>query len=461
MKTKENNGMSFGRKMLQRVGYALGGFGGQFPKTLVDTFTSVFLVTAAGIDAVHVAALLMVTEIIDAISDYLMGIAIDATKCKFGRNRLWMLIAIPVTVVGLIALFSTPFSSSYAMKIVWAFVAYVMVTTGQTMVSVASNAIVPFLSFEPKERGLLVSLKLMLSMVGSMAITGVVSNIVNITGGSEAVGGYTKAAVAIGVIFAVITAFSVATLKEKNYEGVVKADKPKSNAWKDIVLLAKSKNYMICLIIGFCAMLVNIAMTNGAPYYAGYVLGNDRMTGSILMPIMGGSLVPMLLMSFLAKRFKKKQIITAGAIGGIVFNIAILLAGSNGMLLSVFSLLEGISFGFAYVSFFVMQPDIVDEVAYKTGRVISGLQAALAGFASNLGSACAMSMVAWLIGIAGFEAEAAVQSDAVLLAIRVGTFIIPTIAMAVILIVVRFYDLDDHYAEIRAALGDKKSEPEA
>lgn len=456
METKKE--LSFVARWLQRIGYAMGGFGGQFPKTLVDTFTSVFLVTAAGIEATHVAALLLVTEIIDAISDYLMGIAIDATKCKFGKNRLWMLIAIPVTFIGLVALFSIPGQVNYGLKIVWAFVAYVCVTTGQTMVSVASNAIIPFLSFDPKERGVLVSSKLILSMAGSMAITGVVSSIVDITGGAEAVSSYAKAAVAIGVIFAIITAFAVATLHEKNYEGNLKKETEKTNPLKDIVTLFKTKNYRIVVLMGFACMLIQIAMMNGAPYYAGYVLGDDKMTGSILMPIMGGSMIAMLLTGFLAKKFKKKHIISFGVIVGAILCVALLFVGDNGGLLSAISLLEGVSFGLAYVSFFTIQPDVVDEVAYENGRVMSGLQAAIAGFACNLGSAGAMSMIAWLIGIAGFDATAAVQSEAVMNAIRIGTFVVPAIAMVVVLIAIQFYDLDDRYAEIRAALSEKKEE---
>lgn len=458
MKTKETHELSFGKRWLQRIGLALGGFGGQFPKTLVDTFTSVFLLTAVGINGVHLAAILFIAEIVDAISDYLMGIAIDATKSKLGKNRFWMLVSIPVTVIGLIALFSIPADTAYGLKLVWATIAYIIVTTGQTMVSVASNAIVPFLSFDPKERGILVSMKLLLSMVGSMAISGVISAVVNLTGGAESIASYTRAAVAIGVIFSVITAISVACLKEKNYEGNVKKSEEKSNPLKDLGILLKTKNYRIVLIIGFLCMMVNISMTNGAPYYAGYVLGNDRLTGSILMPIMGGSLVPMLLMGFLTKRFKKKQIISVGAIGGIIFNIAIMLVGSNGMLLTVFSLLEGASFGLAYVSFFVVQPDVVDEVAYDSGRVMAGLQAAIAGFASNLGSAFAMSMVSGLVGAAGFVQDSATQSETVQWAIRLGTFIIPTIAMVIVLIVVRSYDLDDRYAEIKAALSERKAD---
>lgn len=270
MKVKEKHELSFGKRWAQRIGLALGGFGTQFPKTLVDTFTSVFLLTAVGIDGVHLAAILFIAEIIDAISDYVMGVAIDATKSKLGKNRFWMLVSIPVTVIGLIALFSIPADTAYGLKLVWATVAYIIVTTGQTMVSVATNAIVPFLSFDPKERGILVSAKLILSMCGSMGIAGVVSAVVNLTGGAEAVGDYAKAAVGIGLIFAVITAFSVATLREHNYEGNLKKTEKKSNALKDLGILLKTKNYCVLLVMGFLCMLVQIAMMNGAPFYAGY-----------------------------------------------------------------------------------------------------------------------------------------------------------------------------------------------
>ena len=447
----ENKELSAGKRWLQRIGLALSGFGGQIPKTLVDTFASVFLVTAVGISPAHIATMLLVSKIIDAITDYLVGVAIDKTKVKIGRNRFWMLLSIPVTVTGLVMLFMAPGFGDGG-KLAWAYISYNIVVLGLTMASVSANAIVPFLSSDPKERGIMVSAKLMLSMVGSMAVTGLVSALVNLTGGAESVPAYTKAAMAIGVVFAVIIAFSVFTLHEKDYE-LPKKEGKKSNPLKDLGILFTSKNFIIVLVMGIMCMITQMAMTNGAPYYAGYALGDDKLTGSILMPVMGGALIPMLLMGFLSKRFTKKQIVTFGAIGGIVFCGLQMLAGSNGILLTIFSLLEGASFGMAYVSFFAMQPDVIDEVAYKSGQVMSGLQSALAGFACNLGAAIAAAAVTWMIGLGGFKQELTVQPEGVATFARLGTFVLPIAAMVVILIAIQFYDFDKHAEEVRTALG--------
>ena len=260
-----NKELSKGQRILQVIGYAMAGLSGQVPKTLVDTFCSVFLVTAAGLSAGHVAILLLVSKIVDAISDYLIGIAIDATKAKMGRNRLWMLISIPLTFAGVVTLFMSPSGFSYNAKLVWAYAAYILVTTGLTCASVACNAIVPFLSSDPGERGFLVSIKLFLSMIGSMAITGVVSSLVQLTGGADAVSGYTKVAVAVGVIFSVVIFFAVLTLHERNYDVAKKAEGPakmeRSNPLKDISILVKTKNYMILLLIGFCCMFSYIIIS--------------------------------------------------------------------------------------------------------------------------------------------------------------------------------------------------------
>lgn len=443
--------LSRGQKVLQTIGYALSGFGGQIPKTLVDTFASVFLVTAVGISPTQIALMLLISKIIDAITDYLVGVWIDMTHCRFGRNRLWMLISIPTTVVGLIMLFTAP-GFSAGMKLAWAYLSYNIVIFGLTMASVSANAIIPFLSSDPGERGMLVSAKLLLSMVGSMAVTGLISAMVNITGGAESVASYTKAAGMIGLVFAVVMCFAVATLHEKDYVIPVK-EGTKSNPIKDLQTLFTTKNYLIVLVMGFGCMLVQIGMTNGAAYYAGYVLGDDALTGAILMPIMAGSMVPMLLMGILSRKMSKKRIVSVGSLIGAILCIVITLVGANRIALILFSLLEGVSFGMAYVTFFAMQPDVVDEVAYRCGHVMSGLQSSLAGFACNLGSAVAAATVAGLIGAAGYEAGVAQQSENVLRAIRIGTFLVPAAMMILLLIVIQFYDLDDHYAEIRAALG--------
>ena len=285
-----------------------------------------------------------------------------------------------------------------------------------------------------------------------MGVTGLVSSLVNLTGGADSISSYTKAAVAIGVVFAVIMAFSIITLHENDYEISEEKKVEKSNPLKDLGILIKTKNYLIVLAMGFICMFTQICMTSGAAYYAGYCLGDDKLTGSILMPIMGGAIIPMLLMGVLSKKLSKKNIVTLGCVAGIVFCLLILVIGANAGALMAVSLLEGISFGMAYVIFFAMQPDVVDEVACKHGRVMAGLQASLAGFACNLGSAVAASAVTGLIGKAGFDAALSVQPETVAQASK-GAFIMPMIAMAVGIVLIRFFDSDEVFSEYRKQLG--------
>ena len=457
------NELSTGRKWLQRIGYAFSGFGGQVPKTLVDTFTSIFLLTAVGLKAADIAVMLLVAKIVDGITDYLVGIAIDATKCKFGKNRLWMLLSIPVTFVGVIMLFSSPGGFSYGMKLAWAYVSYILVTLGLTMAAVSANAIIPFLSFDPQERGALVSSKALLSMVGSLVVTGAVSALVNLTGGADAVSSYTKAAVAVGLVFAVMIAFGVFTLHETNFDTSLKdenGEKVKSNPIKDILILVKTKNYLILLVIGFLSTFTQVAIMNGAPYFAGYVLGNSGLTASILMPFMVGCMIPMALLSFLTKKFTKKTVVSIGAVLGAVLCVLLVIFGNTPIALALFSALTGVGFGMTYVTFFAMQPEVVDEVAYRHGRVMSGLQASIAGFACNLGSAFASSAVVALIGMSGFNADLATQTASTQMVIRLAAFIVPAISLLLILVFIRFYDLDEKYDEIRRALGRTDDGPD-
>ncbi len=97
-------------KWRQRLGIGVCAYAGSLADFMVSTYLLYYLTNALKLNLASIAGLLVIVRVIDAVGNYFIGLAIDATKSRFGRNRLWMMISVPFVVAGLIGTFTVPSS---------------------------------------------------------------------------------------------------------------------------------------------------------------------------------------------------------------------------------------------------------------------------------------------------------------------------------------------------------------
>lgn len=69
---------------------------------------------------------MLITRILDGVSDLGMGVIIDHTHTRWGKARPWVLITAPLMGIGLILTFSVPNCLSENGKIAYAVVTYIL-----------------------------------------------------------------------------------------------------------------------------------------------------------------------------------------------------------------------------------------------------------------------------------------------------------------------------------------------
>lgn len=112
------------KQILERFSYGCGDFGCNIIYTAMSAFLLFYYTDYAGVSALAVGTIMMVSRIFDGISDIIMGVIVDRTKSKFGKARPWILrMCIPFTVCGVL-LFSVPASWGQTAKLVYIFVTY-------------------------------------------------------------------------------------------------------------------------------------------------------------------------------------------------------------------------------------------------------------------------------------------------------------------------------------------------
>ena len=114
------------------IGYSFGGLGFSISNMLMLTYLTFFLTDIFEITPMVVATLMLVSRVVDAVTDPLMGFIADHTKAKMGRYRFWMAVGAPLLGIAIFLLFRSP-DLSPTMKIVYVYAIYIFYSLAITI----------------------------------------------------------------------------------------------------------------------------------------------------------------------------------------------------------------------------------------------------------------------------------------------------------------------------------------
>ncbi|MEM9045910.1 MAG: MFS transporter [Pseudomonadota bacterium] len=93
------------------------------------TYVTPFYVAERGVDLAAIGAAWIAIRLFDAVSDPAMGWLSDRTKLKWGRRRIWLVVAAPLVVIACWQVFVPPADAGLGHAVLWLF----LLTLGWTM----------------------------------------------------------------------------------------------------------------------------------------------------------------------------------------------------------------------------------------------------------------------------------------------------------------------------------------
>ena len=145
-----------------------------------------FYTDKVGIAAATVGTIMLITKLINAIADLLMGRIVDATKSKYGKARPWILwMALPA-MASIILLFTVPAEASSTVKTI-----YALATVAFASAIVYTGIAIPFGSLmamrtrSVEERGKMGLTRTIFGYIIGMIISIALIPITNMLGGSQ------------------------------------------------------------------------------------------------------------------------------------------------------------------------------------------------------------------------------------------------------------------------------------
>lgn len=450
------------------LGYLIGPAGALLLNAVLATYLNVYYTDVLNLTGVWGGLFLMIfpiiSKIIDAITNVIMGYIIDRTKTKHGKARPWLLLSAPLVAITGILLFTVP-TGNETVQIIWIMISYnLFYSIAYTIYNMSHNLMVPLSTRNTTDRGGLSVFNQIATIMMSGILVALVFPMVimPMLGVDRSKWIFTMSLLSI-LAFPLILLEYYFT-KERVTEETV-GDEDTVSFKKQLKIIFTDK-YMIIIYVYFLIYTIGTSFKNlGLVYFCNYVLGtyNDGITQT-LVSVLGG--IPMGIGIFavwpLAKKFGKRNVTLWGfvlyAIGGVICWIA----PTNMVVVLVGQFIKNIGgLPCAYV-FMALFADVLDHIEWKSKLRCDGIAMSVYNIIAVASVGICTGVFNMMLAAAGYvaptlntagETIATVQSAAVQGTITfafVGLEVITAIILVVILLFLNVEkDIDRKQAEIR------------
>ncbi|MBS3755304.1 MAG: MFS transporter [Desulfobacterales bacterium] len=414
-----------------------------------------FYTDVVGVHISALGAILLIVRLFDAFTDPVIGIFSDRLNTPMGRRRPLIAAGGVLTVFAIALLFNPPGAMGahsaglYFMALIFALFLF------WTVVIVPYESLGPELTFDYNERTALFSTRdgaLIAGTVIAAAMPGAVRWAAGLDSSpaGERQTFFILSLIYIPLILGACT-WCVAAFRER----------PRAAVRSDLRIVAwiraslANRPFRILLIAYTISAIGNNLPATLILYYVEYVLGSPRADLFLALYFVTG-IVFLPMWVYLARRTGKKAAwIASMAINTGAFFWVFFLGAGDETLYGILVFLSGIGFGATLAIPSAIQADVIDYDELLAGERREGLYISLWSIAKKLAAAAGVGFGLALLGGSGYR-PGVVQSDSVVLTLRVLYALVPCLCNALAIVIALYYPISGEiHRQIRGAIGER------
>ena len=446
-------------KFQEKLGYGLGDTASNFFFQVFNLFLLYYYTDVFGLAPAAVGTMFLVTKIVDAISDPVMGLIADRTNSRWGKFRPYLLwAAIPYGLCGYAMFVSPDFSATG--KLIYAYATYTLMMLIYTVINVPYSALMGVISPSSAERTKVASYRFICAFSAGWLIATFVTPLKNLLGGGNEELGFRLTMMIFAVISIVLFWMCFASTKER-----VHPEQASSNVRSDLRTLLGNGPWIALFFSGIFA-LTNVAMRGGATvFYFKYYVGDDGTPlflifdkTAVFLSLSTFALIGGVMMTqFLCKRFDKRHLMIALTLGNAVAMSAFyFIPPEQYWLMVAVGSLGTFIVGPTPALVWSMYADCADYGEWKSGRRTTALIFSGAQFAQKLGLAVGAGLSGYILFLFGFVSNE-LQSSTSMAGIRLMFSVFPAILAVLSAVAIIFYRLDgDRVKQIERELAERR-----
>lgn len=441
--------MSFGEK----VSYGTGDFASNLMWGVIGSFLLYFYTDVALIPVAATGTIFLVSRILDAFIDPVIGGFIDRTNSKWGRTKPYIMFGI-IPLCVLYVLTFTTIGTSNATKIIYAYITYIITGILYSVVNIPYGALMPLMTRDSNEKTQLSSFRMIGMALGNIFVTACTMPLVNILGNGNQQRGFLLTT----ILFAVIGFFSFMVITKnckERYLEVANNSREKISVIETYKTAFRNGPWVVTVLFALFSFIRLGAFVAIAIYFCLQVLKNPAMV-SIILPLMyvGAFSASIFTPAFIRKFKYRKGNIIGLAVMALSFCVMPFFVKNQVMFIGIYfigQLFGGITSG----TVFGMTADSVDYNEWKFGKRSEGTLYAGYSFATKVGMAIGGAIVGYLLAFGGYDAANVTESAVSY--INVLFYLVPAVCTILQIVIVLFYKLDKIYPQIVEELNKRRA----
>lgn len=464
------------KKSEKWLGYLLGPSGALLLNAVLATYLNVYYTDVLKLTTIWGGAFLtvfpIISKVIDAITNVIMGYIIDHTKTAQGKARPWLFLSAPLLLISGILLFVVP-QGNETVQVIWVMLSYnLFYSFAYTIYNMSHNLMVPLSTRNTEQRGSLS----VFNQISTIMMSGIIVALIFPMLIMPQLGvDKSKWIVTMSILSCLalpLTLMEYYFTKERvTMEDINKKEEEKI-PYKNLLKAIFTDKYMVLILLYFLIYTVGTQFKNlGLVYFCNYVLGtyNDGKTQTMIS-VIGG--IPMGIGIFavwpLAKKFGKRNLTIAGfvlyAIGSAICwicptNMVVVLVGQ------FIKNIGGLPCSYVFMALFA---DVLDHLEWKHNFRCDGIAMSIYNIIAVTSVGIVTGLFNMLLSKSGYvapslvngETVAAVQSVATKNAITFSFVGLETITAIILIIILAFINVEKHIDKEQEEIKARKEKEE-
>ena len=460
------------KKSEKWLGYLLGPSGALLLNAVLATYLNVYYTDVLKLTTIWGGAFLtvfpIISKVIDAITNVIMGYIIDHTKTAQGKARPWLLLSAPLLLISGVLLFVVP-QGNETVQVIWVMLSYnLFYSFAYTIYNMSHNLMVPLSTRNTEQRGSLS----VFNQISTIMMSGIIVALIFPMLIMPQLGvDKSKWIVTMSILSCLalpLTLMEYYFTKERvTMEDINKKEEEKI-PYKNLLKAIFTDKYMVLILLYFLIYTVGTQFKNlGLVYFCNYVLGtyNDGKTQTMIS-VIGG--IPMGIGIFavwpLAKKFGKRNLTIAGfvlyAIGSAICwicptNMVVVLIGQ------FIKNIGGLPCSYVFMALFA---DVLDHLEWKHNFRCDGIAMSIYNIIAVTSVGIVTGLFNMLLSKSGYvapslingETVAAVQSVATKNAITFSFVGLETITAVILIVILAFINVEKHIDKEQAEIKARK-----
>jgi glycoside/pentoside/hexuronide:cation symporter, GPH family len=407
----------------EKIAFGFGDFASCIYWTAFANFLLIFYTDVFGIEARVAGSILLWSRILDGLNDPMIGLLADRTRTRWGNFRPYLLwICVPFAIAGALCFTTPDFETTD--KVLWAWITYNLLMVLYTAINIPYNSLLAVITPNSIERTSVASYKFFFAFGAGLFVKATLPLLTKWFGdaGANPQRGYQLTFVCYGLI--AIACFLIAFFGTR--ERVRPPRTERTPLRRDLLNLVTNRPWLILSLTTVGFVLFCATRDTIAAYYVKYYIGEQEVSipffGShrqgyeaIVAGYLGlgaiGSLLGVLLTTYLARQIGKKATFTACLLISAVLQLGYYIMPRDQLLvLYGLQIVSSIVAGPLAVLLWAMYADTADFWEWKTGQRATGLVFSASTMTQKFAWAVSGKAAGDMLHLTGFVPNAVAQT---------------------------------------------------